>query len=60
MLQLHPSGGEGVSPVQGESIRRRHIKPEYRVARYPVYLTGQSCILAGSLSGIKMKLMHVS
>src|SRR6218665_3127307 len=28
-LQSHPSGGEGVSPVQVESIRRRYIKPEY-------------------------------
>jgi len=23
------SGGEGMSPVQGEAIRRRYIKPEY-------------------------------
>src|SRR6218665_2451404 len=29
LLHSHPSGGEGVSPVQGEAIRRRYIKPEY-------------------------------
>ena len=29
LLHLHPSGGEGVSHVQGEAIRRRYIKPEY-------------------------------
>src|SRR6218665_97569 len=34
LLHLHPSSGEGVSPVQGQAIRRRHIKPEY--LSYPV------------------------
>src|SRR6218665_2052632 len=29
LLHSHPSGGEGVSPVQGEAIRCRYIKPEY-------------------------------
>jgi len=29
LLHSHPRGGEGVSPVQGEAIRRRYIKPEY-------------------------------
>ena len=29
LLHSHPSGGEGVSPVQGEAIRRRYIKPDY-------------------------------
>jgi len=28
LLHSHPSGGKGVSPVQGEAIRRRYIKPE--------------------------------
>ena len=26
LLHLHPSGGEGVSPVQGEAIRRSYTK----------------------------------
>jgi len=30
LLHPHPSGGEDVSPVQGEAIRRRYIKPEYQ------------------------------
>ena len=34
LLHSHPSGGEGVSPVQGEAIRRRCIKPEY--LSYPI------------------------
>src|SRR6218665_1466653 len=29
LLHSHPSGGEGVSPMQGEAIRRLYIKPEY-------------------------------
>ena len=29
LLQSHPSGGKGVSPVQGEAVRRRYIYPEY-------------------------------
>ena len=28
-IHSHSSGGEGVSPVQGEAITRRYIKPEY-------------------------------
>ena len=28
LLHSHHSGGEGVSAVQGEAIRRRYIKPE--------------------------------
>ena len=28
MLHSHPTGGDGVSPVQGEAIRRGYIKPE--------------------------------
>jgi len=28
LLHSHSSGGEGVSSVQGEVIRRRYIKPE--------------------------------
>src|SRR6218665_3309423 len=34
LLRSHPSGGEGVSPMQGEAIRRRYIKPEY--LSYPI------------------------
>ena len=34
LLHSHPSSGEGVSPVQGEAIRRRYIKPEY--LSYPI------------------------
>ena len=30
LLHSHPGGGEGVSPMQGEAIRRRYIKPEYQ------------------------------
>src|SRR6218665_1871090 len=29
LLQSHLSGGEDVSPMQGEAIRLRYIKPEY-------------------------------
>jgi len=29
LLQAHPSGGEGVSPVKGDAVRRHYIKPEY-------------------------------
>src|SRR6218665_3229613 len=29
LLHSHPSGGEGVSPVQGEAIRHQCMKPEY-------------------------------
>ena len=29
LLHSHPSGGEGMSPVQGDAIRRRYIKSEY-------------------------------
>src|SRR6218665_3598685 len=36
LLHSHPSGGEGVSPVQGEAIRCRYIKPEY--LSYPIVL----------------------
>src|SRR6218665_1803014 len=36
LLHPHPSGGEGVSPVQGEAIRRRYIKPEY--LSYPLLI----------------------
>ena len=29
LLHSHPSGGEGMSPVQGEAKGRHYIKPEY-------------------------------
>ena len=29
LLHSNPYGGEGMSPVQGEAIRRHYIKPEY-------------------------------
>src|SRR6218665_96450 len=29
MLHSQPSGGEGVSPMQGVATRRHYIKPEY-------------------------------
>jgi len=35
LLHSHPSGGERVSPAQGEALKRRYIKPEYR--SYPTY-----------------------
>ena len=38
-LHSHPSGGEGVSPVQGEAIRRRYIKTENSILFCFVYLS---------------------
>src|SRR6218665_2094615 len=44
LLHSHPSDGEGVSPMQGEAIRRRYIKPEYLSYTLELYqYIGNTC-----------------
>src|SRR6218665_1555407 len=58
LLHSHPSGGEGVSSVQGEAIRRRYIKAEYfsypilsyHILSYPIQWLLVSRCCAASLS----------
>src|SRR6218665_4065195 len=37
LLHSHPSDGEGVSPVPGAAIRRRHTKPQYISSTLELY-----------------------